>query len=98
ESGKRYLLEQPEYTFPCQFSVDREELMAVLQITDSDGNVAEIDIRIDERGTGKAKWTCQSPSGAFSNRLTLDEWQEATVKWSTDFRDEYVGRACCYLD
>ena len=72
--------------------------MAILQITDSDGNVAELDYRIDARGTGNAKWTCRNPESAFSNRITVDSWQEATVKWERNYRDEYVGTACCYLD
>jgi hypothetical protein len=72
--------------------------MAVLQITDSAGSVGEIDLRISTKGSKAGKWTCLSPTGAFSNRITLDDWQDATVEWSTNLRDEYVGTVYCYLD
>ena len=72
--------------------------MAVLQIVDSAGAVALIDIRISERLSKAAKWTCLSPIGAFSNRITLEEWQDASIDWSKNSRDETVGTVYCYLD
>jgi len=72
--------------------------MAVLQITDSAGSVAEVDIRIGTRGSKGGKWSCLSPPGAFTNRITVDDWQDASVEWSTNLRDEYVGTVYCYLD
>jgi len=73
--------------------------MAVLEITDSADtpNVAQIDVRTDQQGSGHAKWKCRTP-GAFCDRLTLDEWQEATVKWFTNSRDQYASTVSCNLD
>lgn len=72
--------------------------MAVLSITDSVGHVAQIDLTIDQRGNGHAKWNCRMTSGAFCDRSTLDERQEATVKWSSNSNDDVASTVCCYLD
>lgn len=73
--------------------------MAVLVITDSTDppGVAEIDIQADTSGSGRAKWKCRT-LGAFSDRQPMDEWQEATVKWFKNYRDEFVSTVCCYID